>query len=379
MSHGSSLEAVSNTSRTRTIALTTAAGGGSLGILSVAVAAYLVKTQARKLSTAIPRLKIAPASDGIYGPQYRGRPIEFAMIGDSTAAGVGVTQPEETPGVVLARRLAQALRRPVRLRCLAVPGARSAGLAAQVAAATASRTELVLIFIGANDITHRTPPSVAVGHLEQAVKALIACGARVVVGTCPDLSSLEGMPQPLRWITQFWCRELAAAQTIAVVRAGARTVSLADTLRAEFGSRPRELFSSDRFHPSAAGYLHAAEAVLPSLIDVLGYAEGLVPAPSSRWPKIGIPHGGIRRLARAAVTAADTAATEVTAVPQRRGRRGAWGELRNRVAEAMQSARQQLPSRVGSGTVARSGNGGAVAGGPQRPVEVMGQDGELIR
>ncbi|MGH3544364.1 MAG: SGNH/GDSL hydrolase family protein [Mycobacteriales bacterium] len=367
---------MSDTSRTRTIALA-AAGSGSLGIVGVAVTAYLVKNQARNLNQNIPRLKTAPPCEGTYGPRYRGTPIELALIGDSTAAGVGVKLAEQTPGAVLAHKLAQTLARPVHLRCPAVPGARSAGLAEQVAALAKFPADLVLIFIGANDITHRIRPSVAVAHLEQAVAALTTGGTRVVVGTCPDLSSLEGMPAPLRWFTQFWCRELAAAQTIAVVRAGARTVSLADSLRAEFGSRPHELFAEDRFHPSAAGYLRAVEAVLPSLIDVLGYAEDLAPEPSSRWFRIRVPRLGVRRLARAAVAAADTAGTEVTAAPQPADQRGIWGELRNRVAEAVQLARQQLPGRLSSGAV--EGDTNSSVSDSQRPVEVVSHDNELIR
>ena len=49
-------------------------------------------------------------------------------------------------------------------------------------------------------------------------------------------------------------RNLAAAQTVAVVEAGGRTVSLGDILGPAVRAAPDELFSDDRFHPSAAGY-----------------------------------------------------------------------------------------------------------------------------
>ena len=48
-------------------------------------------------------------------------------------------------------------------------------------------------------------------------------------------------------------RNLAAAQTIAVVEAGGRTVSLGDMLGPLFASRD-DLFGDDEFHPSAEGY-----------------------------------------------------------------------------------------------------------------------------
>jgi hypothetical protein len=63
---------------------------------------------------------------------------------------------------------------------------------------------------------------------------------------------------------------LAAAQTVAVIEAGGRTVAFADLLGPEFDANPTEMFGPDRFHPSARGYLQAAYAVLPSVCAALG-------------------------------------------------------------------------------------------------------------
>ena len=128
--------------------------------------------------------------------------------------------------------------------------------------------------IGANDVTHRIDKSVAVRHLAQAVRALRDAGAEVVVGTCPDLGTIEPVAQPLRLLARRWSRDLAAAQTVAVVEAGGRTVSLGDLLGPEFCERPHEMFSSDRFHPSPAGYARAAAALLPSVCAALGLWVG---------------------------------------------------------------------------------------------------------
>jgi hypothetical protein len=62
---------------------------------------------------------------------------------------------------------------------------------------------------------------------------------------------------------------MAREQTVAVVRAGGRTVSLGDLLGPLFASR-LELFSADRFHPSEEGYREASLAILPSALDALG-------------------------------------------------------------------------------------------------------------
>jgi hypothetical protein len=62
---------------------------------------------------------------------------------------------------------------------------------------------------------------------------------------------------------------MAREQTVAVVRAGGRTVSLGDLLGPLFATNI-EMFSADRVHPSEEGYREAALALLPSALDALG-------------------------------------------------------------------------------------------------------------
>ena len=144
--------------------------------------------------------------------------------------------------------------------------------------------------IGANDVTHRVRPPVAVRHLDHAVSRLHELGAEVVVGTCPDLGTVEPVPQPLRWIARRASRQLAAAQTIAVVEAGGRTVSLGDILGPEFAASPSEMFGPDRFHPSVAGYASAAAAMLPSACAALGvWIGGRGGAGAGPGPRRGRP------------------------------------------------------------------------------------------
>jgi lysophospholipase L1-like esterase len=47
-------------------------------------------------------------------------------------------------------------------------------------------------------------------------------------------------------------------------------VSLADVVGPFFITNPEEMFSLDRFHPSALGYQRTAKAVLPSVLAALG-------------------------------------------------------------------------------------------------------------
>ena len=91
----------------------------------------------------------------------------------------------------------------------------------------------------------------------------------MVVGTCPDLGSVKPVLQPLRTVAARLSRRLAAAQTVAVAEAGGRAVSLGDLLARDFAEHP-QLWSADRFHPSAEGYRRVVDVLLPSLLEGLG-------------------------------------------------------------------------------------------------------------
>ena len=283
-----------------------------------------------------------PPSDGIYGAHHSGPLLTIAMLGDSSAGGLGVDSGHQTPGGMLAAGLAEFADRPVRLLCPATVGALSSDLAAQVAAVASARPELTLIMVGANDVTHRVKPATAVRHLEEAVRDLRRLGSEVVVGTCPDLGTIEPVLQPLRWIARRASRELAAAQTIVVVEAGGRTVSLGDILGPEFAATPREMFGPDRFHPSAAGYASAAAALLPSACAAIGlwFDE------ASEDARPDAARGeGVRPVAVAAAEAADSAGTEVAAadVAGAAGPRGRWALLRHRPARQQHEGVEERP------------------------------------
>lgn len=310
------MTSLSRAAQARRIAVAAAYGGGGIGLIGAALAGLLV-SQARYARRVIPPPENAPPScDGLYGTEFSGEPLTLAMLGDSSAAGLGVELARETPGGLLAAGLAQVARRPVRAVCVAVVGAESAHLHPQVADVLPLRPDAAVIMIGGNDVTHRVRPQIAVRHLDQAVRALVAAGAEVVVGTCPDLGTIQPIQPPLRWVARRLSRQLAAAQIIAVVKAGSRSVSLGDLLGPEFAARPDQMFSADRFHPSATGYASVAAAMLPSLVASLGYADD-AEAPSAP----------VRLLPQAAVEAVDEAGTELSPIAAN----GRWFELRHRI------------------------------------------------
>ncbi|MEP7034619.1 MAG: SGNH/GDSL hydrolase family protein [Actinomycetota bacterium] len=319
--------------RARKIAATAAYGGG-IGVAGIGVVGLLgfgvLRVEALMARWLVGQpVTGAPDDDALYGSGL-GEPVQLLLMGDSSAAGMGADQARQTVGAIIANGVSALSGRPVRLTNVAVIGAESSGLEVQLATASEAVPEpdVAVILIGANDVTHRIDKSIAVRHLEQTVRALRATGCEVVVGTCPDLGTIEPVAQPLRLLARRWSRDLAAAQTVAVVEAGGRTVSLADLLGHEFAERSSEMFSHDRFHPSPAGYARVASVLLPSVCDVLGlWSDRTTRGPDPmRGERVG-------PVAVAAVQAVRDPGTEVSATAvggQPTGPRGRWAVLLRR-------------------------------------------------
>jgi lysophospholipase L1-like esterase len=320
---------VSRASRARRIAAAAAYGGGGLGLI-VSACWGLLLGQAKLARRVVGPPSATPSvGDGVYG-SAGGEPLTLALLGDSNAAGLGVQETWQTPGVLLATGLADAAGRPVQLVTAARVGARSADLVQQIEQVRPHHPDVVVVMIGANDVTSRTRPSEAVEHLGRAVRRLRAGGVEVVVCTCPDLGTVEPILQPLRLVARVWSRQMAAAQTIAVVEAGGRTVSLGDVLGPEFAARPTELFGPDRFHPSAMGYSRAVAVTLPSVCAALGLWPEEADAVTDRRL---FSLADATPVAAAAARAAGRPGSEVSGGDvhgREHGLRGRWAFLRRR-------------------------------------------------
>lgn len=257
----------------RKLALGAASASGGIAALGGGVWS-LLKVEARLARKTIggPLDDPVPNATGWYGRGRPGPALTVALLGDSSAAGYGVDRVEETPGALLASGVAEQGDRRVYLGTFCVVGAQSVDLRAQVDRALLIEPDVAMILIGANDVTHVTLPAESVRHLSEGVKRLRAAGIAVVVGTCPDLGTIQPLAPPLKQVARAWSRRLAAAQTIAVLKEGGRTISLGSILGPEFAAAPALLFGPDQFHPSAEGYRALSRLLLPSVLAALGLA-----------------------------------------------------------------------------------------------------------
>jgi lysophospholipase L1-like esterase len=308
-------------------------GGGALTAAGVAAAGVLIG-QVEFARRTIPVAEAPPPrADGFYGHGRKTDALKLVVLGDSSAAGLGVRRARQTPGALIAAGLNRRAERPVHLTTLAVAGATTARMLPQVDEALDLRPDVAVILIGANDVTHRAGRANSVRHLADAVRRLRSVGARVIVGTCPDLGAIVPIRPPLRWLARRWSRQLAAAQTVAVVEAGGWTVSLGSLLGPTFAAQPHRMFARDRFHPSADGYALAASVLLPTVVAAMR-----APVPNALSSNTEV---GVRSLPQAAEEAVRRAGTEVSAVKvggRDRGPAGRWAQLRRRVWEAVRPA-----------------------------------------
>lgn len=218
--------------------------------------------------------RAAPPVPGEYGDA--GAPaLRLALLGDSTAAGVGATTPDATVAGGLGRLVAQRSGQRVRLTSVAVSGADSGDMPAQVDRLLAehSDVDVAVVLVGANDVTHLTALDDVRRDLRTTVQRLRAAGLAVVVGTCPDMGTSRAIPQPLREISAWRGRAVGAVERAAVAQAGGVAVDLEELTGPAFRADPG-LLAADQYHPSDRGYALWVQALAPAVIGEVNGKAG---------------------------------------------------------------------------------------------------------
>lgn len=240
--------------------------GAGMGGTATALGIALLRYEASRARATIGLPGEAPRTDGVYG-SGKGTPLRLLVLGDSLAAGLGVDDARQTFAGVIATRLAHERGQPVRLVNAAQIGAESGDLPGQLERGLAScpRPDVAVIVVGANDLTHGRHWSESLRELSAAVHRLRDAGSQVVLGTCPDLGTVQPIAPPLRQLAGRLSARYAARQRAVAVEAGAHVVPLGERLGPSFAEHPDRYFGPDRFHPSAEGYRLGAETMMPAL------------------------------------------------------------------------------------------------------------------
>jgi len=194
------------------------------------------------------------------------RPYRILVVGESTAAGVGVATQVEGLAGQLADLMAMRLLRPVSWRVIGRSGITAscaAELIAEEPACPGQQSELAVVDLGVNDVLERTAPGDWTRHVRALVDGICTrLGAQcVALSSVPPMQRFVGLPQPLRAVLGRRARTLdACLKALASEMDNVRHVALSPSVGPG-------AFAGDRFHPSAAGYrawaLRLANAIQP--------------------------------------------------------------------------------------------------------------------
>lgn len=225
----------------------------SLAPLAVKLAlSPLLVAQGLQARRSVPRLpEAAGPRSGAVG---RGPALHLLVLGDSSAAGVGVALQSQALAEPLARQLAQATGRRVHWRLLARSGATTSQLLTMLRDAGPLQAELAVVVSGVNDVVDQVPSHHAVRSREALADELRnRHGVRhVAFAPLPPVHQFPGLPRPLRWVAGADARR--HDQALADWAAGRSDVSHADW-GLQFN---RGVMASDGFHPGAPAYRQCA-------------------------------------------------------------------------------------------------------------------------
>lgn len=201
------------------------------------------------------------------------RPLRLVVLGDSTAAGIGVDDPADAYPALLAQRLAEATGGRVELTALGLAGARVADVASdQAPRAAAIDPDVVFVGIGANDVTHLTSLGDVRNEMERVLQVLGETDAAIVVAGPPDMR-VPVWHQPLRQLSYLRGNQVARVIEDVAREEGASVVELADATGHFFAADPEGHFSEDGFHPGPLGYRRWADAIFPVLLEAVRAAD----------------------------------------------------------------------------------------------------------
>ncbi len=205
--------------------------------------------QGLKVHKTVPRLS-PPDNQFVEPVNGEGEPIRILLIGDSSAAGVGVSDINNSLGGQIVSILKEQTKRPISIR---IAGCNSAtcGQLRDYVAPNIEHQEFTHIFlnVGTNDAKNfHTGKRFCreFGTLLYVLNTRFPT-AQIVWSSILDMSGIATLPTPLNKILGIRSRELAArGETLCFER-------LAQIPEGEW-IPSRENFSSDGFHASKKGY-----------------------------------------------------------------------------------------------------------------------------
>lgn len=161
----------------------------------------LLLSQGRRVRDNALRLpEAAGARQGVVG---EGRvALRVLIVGDSSAAGVGVGTQDEAFAGQLAQSLAERTGAAVGWQLVATSGHTAGDAARALAGATLQPADLLVTALGVNDVLDQTKPARFLAALDEIHAQAVTRAQVTHTWHCglPPLGTFALLPQPLRWI-----------------------------------------------------------------------------------------------------------------------------------------------------------------------------------
>ncbi|MDV7141395.1 SGNH/GDSL hydrolase family protein [Tropicimonas sp. TH_r6] len=211
-----------------------------------------------------------PEPDGPrHGVTGDGAAMRLLVLGDSSAAGVGVAHQRDALTGQLVARLSERSR--VNWQLVAVSGATTGWALKRLRAADLGQFDLSVISLGVNDVKNGVPQAIWARNTREILRTLVERHGlrRIYHSAFPPVGRFPLLPEPLRRILgQRTERFDAALREIVQGQPEARFLSL------EMDHLDERHMAEDGFHPGAAIYESWAERVERALAsEPLGEIE----------------------------------------------------------------------------------------------------------
>jgi lysophospholipase L1-like esterase len=201
----------------------------------------------------------AGPTSGIVDASLPGQPLAIAVVGDSTAAGCGVANHDESFTGWLARETAARARRSVRWQVVGQFGATARRIRYRLLPQLGQDLDAAVFLGGGNDVMSGCNPEQWREDLAAIIDDLQQRADQVVVAGVPPFALFPSIPAALGRVLTARAKALdEVSRQLCAARPGTTWVTITETA-------PSHFFASDRFHLSAAGYRRWAEVIADNL------------------------------------------------------------------------------------------------------------------
>jgi lysophospholipase L1-like esterase len=223
----------------------------------LALMPLLIAQGRRVRATALKLPEAAGERRGVAGTGHVG--LRVLIVGDSSAAGVGVGTQDEAFAGQLAQALAARTGAAVGWQLVATSGHTARDAARALAGATLATADLLVTALGVNDVVGQTRPAQFLAALDE-IHALAAARAHVTHSWhcgLPPIGSFPLLPQPLRWLLGRDAAHLDhALKRHLAGQTGRLHLPLPEAphIPGKGDATPEGWMAHDGFHPGLLGY-----------------------------------------------------------------------------------------------------------------------------